>query len=262
MKPLLILALATCGLLPAGAQNTTPSAALDGESMQSGDIAKQRLKAPQSHPKAPQTRSLTRGIRARGITSSDGASAPSSRGVRLSPEAMKANEAALESLRLRGLKIHKGAEAVAAQQAQDQSASVPTPPPVTQPDSAFVEMPVAPEKQISFRIRFQQDSTELEDDQSSLMVEKIAEAMKTVPDAHFLLEGHTCDLGDEDYNLRLSEKRALKVRDLLVSQGIEPKRLLSVGQGERMSAVPNSSDENRALNRRVMIGPIELARPN
>lgn len=259
MKPLLILSLIICGLLPAGAQSNATSPALDGASMQSGDIAKQWQKAPQA---APKTRTVTRGFRTRSITPAAETSAPSSRSVRISPEAMKANEAVLKSLRLRGVKIHKGAEAVAAQQLQDQSVKTPTQSARPQPDSAVVEMPVAPEKQISFRIKFQQDSTELADEQSSLMVEEIAKAMKTVPDAYFLLEGHTCDLGDEGYNLRLSEKRALKVRDLLVSQGIEPARLLSVGQGELMSAVPNTSDENRALNRRVMIGPIELTRPN
>lgn len=255
MKPILILALIAAVMPTLRAQNTEPPRSLDGASMQSGDIAKQWQKAPQSAP--PLTRSLTRGIKVRGSTLQTEGSSSLSRGVNLSSEGVKANAAALASLRLRGVKILKGAEAVAAQKAQDQSAVSPS----VKPASAFVEMPVVPEKQISFRLRFQQDSTELADEQSLQMLANIAEAMRSVPDSHFLLEGHTCDLGDEDYNLRLSERRALKVRDLLVDAGIEARRLLSVGQGEKVKAVANDSEENRALNRRVMIGPIELVKP-
>jgi outer membrane protein OmpA-like peptidoglycan-associated protein len=40
--------------------------------------------------------------------------------------------------------------------------------------------------------------------------------------------------------------------------GIPSNRLLSIGQGERHCELPNTSDYNRALNRRVVIGPIEL----
>lgn len=255
MKPILTLALISATLITAKAQNAEPQKPLDGASMESGDIARQWQKAPQVS--APQTRSLTRGIKTRGITLPAGGGSSLARGINLSSEGVKANAAALESLKLRGVKILKGTEAAAAQKAQDQSAKSHS----AKPESTFVEMPVAPEKQISFRLRFQQDSTELADEQSRLLLEKIAEAMQAVPDAHFLLEGHTCDIGDDDYNMRLSERRALKVRDLLVEAGIEVRRLLSVGQGESSRAVPNDSEENRALNRRVMIGPIEFVKP-
>lgn len=102
-------------------------------------------------------------------------------------------------------------------------------------------MPVAAEKQIAFRLHFQQNSAELEDAESRQMISKIAEAMKSVPDKIFLLEGHTCDLGDSALtDQHLSEKRALVVREILQAQGISAARLLSIGQGEKIGAVPNT----------------------
>jgi large repetitive protein len=66
-----------------------------------------------------------------------------------------------------------------------------------------------------------------------------------------LIEGHTNDVGDEEYNYRLSDKRAAAVMSWLVSQGIDRNRLASKGYGETRPLVPNSNDENRAINRRV-----------
>jgi len=66
-----------------------------------------------------------------------------------------------------------------------------------------------------------------------------------------VLEGHTDDVGEDEYNLRLSEERAKAVRDYLVKKGIDPKRIRYVGYGESRPAKPNTSPENRQYNRRV-----------
>lgn len=228
----------------------------DGSSMKAGAIADQ-------WKKSPPTPSIgrTRGIATRGIGES-AALTSHTRGAGLSQTAMNANADALENLRSRGLTILKGAEAAAAQQAQEQTfanaadtrlkvESAPSP-------LAFVQVPVVAEKQIAFRLRFRKDSTDLADADSIGLVSVIAAAMKELPDAIFLLEGHTCDLGPDEHNQKLSEARALRIRTLLGDLGISSSRLLSVGQGERQCEQPNTSDVNRALNRRVVIGPIEL----
>lgn len=230
----------------------TPGPTTDGAKMLPDEIAKQWQKSTVA-PTPP----VTRGFRTRGINPTAPAQ-PTSRTVSLSQEAVTANSDALESLRKRGVKIHKGTEAVVAQKVQDSQSQRPPETPGTETSTTTVQMPVAAEKQIAFRLHFQQNSTELEDAESRQMISKIAEAMKSVPDKIFLLEGHTCDLGDSAYNQHLSEKRALVVREILQAQGISAARLLSIGQGEKIGTVPNTSDENRALNRRVMIGPIEV----
>ncbi|WP_395744791.1 OmpA family protein [Prosthecobacter sp.] len=233
-------------------------ATTDGSAMKADDIAKQWQKTVPAGP-VLRTRGLTRG-------GGNGAVQPTlrTRGAGLSQKALEANTGVLEILRNRGMKILKGSEAAAAQAAQDQAAAgaaapetprAEAPPP---PPPVYVEVPVVQEKQIAFRLRFKKDSTELADAESRMLVATIAQAMKKMPDAHFLLEGHTCDLGESGYNLRLSEMRALQVRTLLGDMGIPAERLLAVGQGESQCEVPNTSESSRALNRRVVIGPIEL----
>lgn len=66
-----------------------------------------------------------------------------------------------------------------------------------------------------------------------------------------VVEGHTDDLGDEEYNLKLSEKRAQAVKNYLINRGTDPQRLKYVGMGESLPFYPNTNDENRRKNRRV-----------
>lgn len=66
-----------------------------------------------------------------------------------------------------------------------------------------------------------------------------------------LVEGHTDDLGREAYNLDLSMKRAEKIRQLLLSGGVSDELISMIGYGESQPKVPNTSEENRAINRRI-----------
>jgi len=63
--------------------------------------------------------------------------------------------------------------------------------------------------------------------------------------------GHTCDLGPERYNQGLSARRAEAVKRELVMQGVDPGAIVTDGRGEADPRVPNTSEENRELNRRV-----------
>lgn len=62
---------------------------------------------------------------------------------------------------------------------------------------------------------------------------------------------YTDDVGEEDYNMSLSGKRANSVRDYLISKDISERALVAKGYGETNPVVLNDSVENRALNRRV-----------
>jgi len=62
---------------------------------------------------------------------------------------------------------------------------------------------------------------------------------------------YTDDVGEEDYNMSLSEKRANSVRDYLISKDISERALVAKGYGETSPVVPNDSEGNRTLNRRV-----------
>ncbi len=65
------------------------------------------------------------------------------------------------------------------------------------------------------------------------------------------ISAHTDDVGSDQYNLKLSERRADSVVKYLVENGVPSARLVAKGYGESKPLVPNTSDENRALNRRV-----------
>jgi outer membrane protein OmpA-like peptidoglycan-associated protein len=61
----------------------------------------------------------------------------------------------------------------------------------------------------------------------------------------------TDDVGSNDYNLALSEKRANAVKNYLLKKGASANQLQAKGYGEVSPVVPNENDANRALNRRV-----------
>lgn len=62
---------------------------------------------------------------------------------------------------------------------------------------------------------------------------------------------HSDDIGNDEYNLELSDKRAKAVKIYLLEKGAQDKQLIAKGYGETAHLVLNTSEENRALNRRV-----------
>ncbi len=83
------------------------------------------------------------------------------------------------------------------------------------------------------------------------VINKIVKLMKEHPDLKFRIEGHTDSDGDEDFNQKLSEKRAEAVKNALVNAGIDSSRLETKGFGESKPVADNSTPEGKANNRRV-----------
>ena len=85
-------------------------------------------------------------------------------------------------------------------------------------------------------------------------IKKIATTLKANPNLKIEIDGYTDNIGPQDYNLKLSLKRAQAVRDILVNEyKVNPKRIVVKGYGEKYPLVPNTTSTNRALNRRVEI---------
>src|SRR3989304_4379324 len=83
------------------------------------------------------------------------------------------------------------------------------------------------------------------------VINEIGRVMKQHPDIKFSVEGHTESDGDEAFNLKLSEARALAVKDALVELGIDASQLETKGWGESKPLDNNSTPEGKANSRRV-----------
>ena len=105
-------------------------------------------------------------------------------------------------------------------------------------------------------IQFATDSYELTDDSNS-QLDQLLHLMQINPTLRIELSAHTDDRGSDRYNDRLSTLRGEAVAQWLTSRGIAADRIEAVGYGKRKPLVPNNSDENRALNRRVEIKVID-----
>jgi len=81
----------------------------------------------------------------------------------------------------------------------------------------------------------------------------IVKIMNEFPKATFIVEGHTDSTGGSALNLKLSEKRAMAVRDYLVKNGVATTRLEAKGFGEGNPIDSNDTRAGRANNRRVEI---------
>ncbi len=79
----------------------------------------------------------------------------------------------------------------------------------------------------------------------------VAQVLNNYQDSTIMVSGHTDDVGSDADNQRLSEARALSVANYLSQRGVNPIRISKQGMGESQPKVPNTSDANRAINRRV-----------
>jgi len=92
---------------------------------------------------------------------------------------------------------------------------------------------------------------------------KVSSKMKLVLDSavrilkkqkgEILVEGFTCDIGNEKYNKGLSKRRAMAVKACLVNKGIPTLRIITRGLGEKRPKFTNKNEAGRRLNRRVEI---------
>ncbi|MEJ2003830.1 MAG: OmpA family protein [Cyclobacteriaceae bacterium] len=105
-------------------------------------------------------------------------------------------------------------------------------------------------KTVLNNIFFETDKYELRE-KSRTELNKVVRFMNNNPDVRIEISGHTDDIGADEYNLSLSEKRAQSVFEYLTQNGVSSNRLTFRGYGESQPAVPNDSDENRRQNRRI-----------
>jgi len=110
----------------------------------------------------------------------------------------------------------------------------------------------------TLRVRFDSDilfainSAVLGGDSEYALVE-FSGVMHDYPQTAIVVQGYTDSSGSEEYNQKLSERRAQSVFNFMVGQDIYPERMYSVGYGEAHPMADNATVTGRDRNRRVEI---------
>ena len=126
----------------------------------------------------------------------------------------------------------------------------PDTPKGTKVDAVGCPIPVAATFDLTVEFAF--NSAEI-NDLSFRELRKAMTFMRENPNTNAVVEGNTDSIGTDAYNMKLSERRAAAVKDVLVKSGIDASRLTTVGYGETRPVASNDTEEGRAKNRRVSI---------
>ncbi|MBI4677107.1 MAG: OmpA family protein [Elusimicrobia bacterium] len=86
---------------------------------------------------------------------------------------------------------------------------------------------------------------------STTLLDKVAEILMRYQSLKVIVEGHTDDIGSDEYNDWLSAERGRAVKTYLTSKGVFPDYVKVIGYGKRRPITRDASDKGRALNRRV-----------
>lgn len=138
---------------------------------------------------------------------------------------------------------------------ENKIAKAPEPVQTTAPEPEPVPVVVAPTPKVLSELNITKvafalgSSIIIPESQSAL--EDLATQLKAFPDTVVELAGYTCSNGESKFNQALSLKRAQAVSAFLLSKGVSSTQLVVVGFGEEKPLVPNDSESNKRLNRRV-----------
>lgn len=100
--------------------------------------------------------------------------------------------------------------------------------------------------------QFNKSAIDVTDSNTRYVLDELYDDLERLDRVVLEIQGHTDDVGTEEYNLKLSEERAMSVKNALVERGIDPERLFVKGYGFTMPIAPNTTEENKAKNRRTV----------
>jgi outer membrane protein OmpA-like peptidoglycan-associated protein len=139
---------------------------------------------------------------------------------------------------------------------------IPPPPPPPPPAPVVVMPPPPPppevrhEKLVLRGVHFDFNKSKIRPGDAAIL-DEAAQILKSHPDVNVYDDGYCDAIGSEEYNLKLSQRRADAVARYLEDQGIPESRLIPRGFGKTGFVAPNDTDEGRAQNRRVELKPTE-----
>ena len=113
-------------------------------------------------------------------------------------------------------------------------------------------MPIEDKRICMFDLKFEFASAVLKKESES-QLDKFVELYRQFPDMKLQINGHTDNVGSEEYNQKLSEDRAQSVYDYFIKKGIPASNMSTKGYGLRYPIDTNETEEGRAINRRVEV---------
>ncbi len=91
------------------------------------------------------------------------------------------------------------------------------------------------------------------------ILDQVAQVLRDYPTVTVEVQGHTDSVGNDEYNMRLSQSRSESVRTYLIGKGIDAARLTARGYGETQPIESNANAAGRARNRRVVFWRTDAA---
>jgi OOP family OmpA-OmpF porin len=141
--------------------------------------------------------------------------------------------------------------------------TAPAPPPPPPPPPAMAPAPApapAPARKVidrlTIRVNFDYDKSTIRKADISELEKAVAFVTK-YPDSKIVVEGHTDSRGTDQYNMKLSQRRADAVKKYLVDKGNKSERITAEGKGEGSPIADNNTDKGRFENRRVEVLIVE-----
>jgi OOP family OmpA-OmpF porin len=110
-------------------------------------------------------------------------------------------------------------------------------------------------EKLVFRFNYESGGSRLDAD-AQRQLRELVPRLKYNADTEIRIYGYTDNIGPADANLALSQKRAERVKEFLVAEGIVADRLTAQGKGETNFVATNATAEGRAQNRRIELIPV------
>ena len=99
-------------------------------------------------------------------------------------------------------------------------------------------------------VRFSTDQSDL-DMQARQILDAQAQWLNSYPNLNVTIEGHADERGTREYNLALGERRAVSVKNYLIANGVDPRRIDTISYGKEQPLVVGNGQQTWAENRRA-----------
>lgn len=118
------------------------------------------------------------------------------------------------------------------------------------PEASALKAALDKDGRVALYVNFDFAKSTLKPD-AAPVIAQVLKLLRDNPGLKLAIEGHTDNVGGQDYNAKLSQARAAAMVSALVAQGIAADRLTSAGFGPDKPIADNNSSDGRAKNRRV-----------